>query len=446
MIQKMQRRFIFITMSCISFIFILILLVLNISMTISSRRQGYDMLLNFAQRKVSMDQAFEDASLGENQNAPEDTNAPDNMPVPKELPDFSSNNASETNFAGFDQRPEHNERNNWFNDIRIFSVIYDSEGNIIQISTGSNPDLTEDELSAIADKINIETDAKGVISGYLYITVQTDDGSGIYFLDYTPEKGMSNQLLRTCLWIGLAGILVILIPVIFLSRWVARPVQLAFDKQKQFIADASHELKTPLTIITTNAEVLESSIPGNKWLAHILEQSSRMKLLINNLLELAKLDSYQEKQDFISIDLSKTVKNAALSFESMAFEYEKTFSIEIEDGITMHGNDNSIRQLVTILLDNAFKYSNNKGEIQLNLSTHGEKKQLLVHNTGKGIPVEDQKHIFERFYRSDSSRSRESGGYGLGLSIAQAIVDAHKGHIHVKSDGETYTTFIISFP
>ena len=134
---------------------------------------------------------------------------------------------------------------------------------------------------------------------------------------------MSMQLWRICLWVGLAGMMIILIPVIFLSQWIAKPVQLTFDRQKQFIADASHELKTPLTIITTNAEVLENTLPDNKWLNYILEQSSRMKLLINSLLDLARLDSGTKKNAFQSFDLSKAVRKTALSFESLAYEYEK---------------------------------------------------------------------------------------------------------------------------
>ena len=287
---------------------------------------------------------------------------------------------------------------------------------------------------------------KGEISDYLYLYIPSEEGVSIYFLDYGPEREMSMQLWRMCLWVGLAGMMIILIPVIFLSRWIAKPVQLAFDKQKQFIADASHELKTPLTIITTNAEVLENTLPDNKWLHYILEQSKRMKVLINNLLDLARLDSGNEKAFFQSFDLSKTVRKAALSFESLAYEYEKNYIWEIADGLSLYGNEENIKQLVTILLDNAFKYSNAKGYIAISLTQSAEKKQLLIHNTGKGIDIKDQKRIFERFYRIDSSRSRQSGGYALGLSIAESIVKNHKGQISVKSDGKSYTDFCILLP
>ena len=171
-----------------------------------------------------------------------------------------------------------------------------------------------------------------------------------------------------------------------------------------------------------------------------------MKNLINSLLELARLDAYSDTGSYLTFDLSRAVKNAALSFESLAFEYEKSYSMEIEDGFSLHGNETHIKQLVTILLDNAFKYSDEHGTVRICLSAHGDKKMLLVSNTGKGISPEDQKHIFERFYRSDSSRNRQYGGYGLGLSITQSIVKAHKGHISVKSDGQSFTEFVVILP
>ena len=172
-----------------------------------------------------------------------------------------------------------------------------------------------------------------------------------------------------------------------------------------------------------------------------------MKVLINDLLSLARLDSYAAKQDFLPMDLSSTVKNAALSFESLAFEYGKQFTMEIQDGLTLNGNEGNIRQLVTILLDNAFKYSGEHGTVNISLSSHGKdkKKILLVRNTGNGIPAEDQKHIFERFYRSEASRNRKYGGYGLGLAIASSIVTVHKGQLTVKSDEATYTAFTATF-
>lgn len=392
MIKKLQHRFIIITMAGVVSIFLLILIVLNISVNYSATKRGYDLLLQHSQR-------------------PEEK-----MPGRK-----------------------------WFDDMRILYVVYDKQGTLQTLSTGGNPAMTEAALTALAQKALSSADEKGRIQGYLYLLCQEDTETRIYFLDYTPEREMSMRLLWICLWVGLLGILVIFVLVLFLSRWVVRPVQLAFHKQKQFIADASHELKTPLTIITTNAEVLQSSLPGNKWLSYILEQSGRMKSLINSLLELARLDAYESGAESSFFDFSKAVQNAALSFESLAYEYHKTYTTEITEGMRLYGNETAIRQLVTILLDNAFKYSDEKGTILLKLSAQGDKKILLVHNTGNGIPKEEQKRVFERFYRSEASRNRQYGGYGLGLSIADAIVKAHKGHISLKSDGLSYTEFVVIF-
>ena len=384
MIKKLQHRFILITMSCIGFIFLLVLLILNFSMTAASRNRGFHLLAEHIQKK--------------NTSKP---HAGRHLPPDETPPGFIEGH-----------RP-----NDWFNDMRIFSVTYNSSGEVSEVSTNNNPNLSESSLLSLADAILKKPKDKGIISGYLYLYIPSEEGISIYFLDYAPEREMSMQLWSICLWVGLAGMLIILIPVIFLSRWIAKPVQLAFDRQKQFIADASHELKTPLTIITTNAEVLENTLPDNKWLNYILEQSGRMK-----------------------------IRKTALSFESLAYEHEKKYVQDIANGLSFYGNEENIKQLVTILLDNAFKYSDINGRITITLTQSAEKKRLLVHNTGKGIDIKDQKHIFERFYRIDNSRSRQSGGYGLGLAIAQSIVEKHNGHIGVKSDGQNFTEFWVLLP
>ena len=163
-------------------------------------------------------------------------------------------------------------------------------------------------------------------------------------------------------------------------------------------------------------------------------------------MDLARLDAYDKTMDFMDFDLSKAIKNTALSFESLAFEYGKAYEMNIAGGILFHGNESSLKQLTTILLDNAFKYSEPKGNINVSLKQHGEKRILTVKNSGNPIPKEEQKRIFERFYRSDTSRSRETGGYGLGLSIAASIVNNHKGYISVSSDELTGTCFTITIP
>lgn len=410
MIKKMRYQFILVTMASISFIFILILTVINISMTLSSRRQGYELLWHIAR-------------MPENQTPP--------TPEQNSTPDAHPHNP----VGGFDS-------------YRSFSVTYDSNGNITEIVYNKDFDLTEASIRTLAMDVLTHRNAsnEGISSKYLYIIKEKESGMQIFFLDYSLEKNISLRLFWTCLYIGLIGILFLFVLVVFLSKWIVKPVQTAFLKQKQFITDASHELKTPLTIITANAEVLAATLHENKWVSHILSQTTRMNLLIKNLLELARLDNCDAALNFADFNISKAITNTALSFESLAYEYGKTYHIDVTEGIYMYGNENAVKQLLTILLDNAFKYSDPHGTITVSLRQHGDKRIINVKNTGNPIPKEEQKRIFERFYRSDTSRSRETGGYGLGLSIASSIAAAHKGHITVSNDSTSGTCFTITMP
>lgn len=412
MIRKLRFKFIAVTMASIGCLFAFILLTINIFMTVSSRNQGYHILENAA-------------FLPDSKNS-----------VQTDLPSEESSGRKPP-FLPPDPR---------FQDaFRVFSVICSPDGTVQELIYHPDSGMTDDNVSALFEKTIRKgldkTPPRGVISSrYLYLIRQTDSGQiQIYFLDYSLEHDMSHRLFFLCLLAGSGGILVLFICVWFLSGWMVLPVQRAFEQQKQFIADASHELKTPLTIITANAEVLSATVGKNKWLSNILAQSQRMNALIRDLLDLAKLDFAAPQSDFAQFNLSSAVSAAALFFESCAFETHKTFRMDIAENIMFFGNESALRQLTSILLDNAFKYSGEGEAVTISLAQKGEKKILTVYNTGKGIPQEDQKHIFERFYRSDSSRSRESGGYGLGLSIAKSIVESHGGSISVKSDGKTYT-------
>lgn len=409
MIKKLKRRFIAITMTGSCLIFVLVLSTINISMMMSSRRQGYRILHGFAKSTQELP----------NLNPPPD--APD---------DFVRDS------------------------MRIFSVSFDRDGKIMEANLDEEHYLNQDGIPALARTVFNQyapelSERQGRVDHYLYLSQpQSDGGRRIIFLDYSFEREMADRLLRLCLWIGLPGLLVILGLVIFLSRWVSQPVQMAFDRQKQFIADASHELKTPLAIITTNAEVLKNSGHDSRWLDHIVEQSARMAGLINNLLDLTRLDEARLTLGFGHFNLSKTVESAALSFESIAFETDRQYTVKIADGLSLWGHSDSIRQLTMILLDNAFHYTKSRDEIRLDLAEGSDNKAakvLTVWNSGGGIPVTEGERIFERFYRYDSSRSRETGGYGLGLAIAKAIVDAHHGQIRMDSDGESYVRFTVLF-
>ncbi|WP_201002880.1 sensor histidine kinase [Paenibacillus glycanilyticus] len=286
---------------------------------------------------------------------------------------------------------------------------------------------------------------------WAYDVQQVMDGYSVVFLDVTNQ----HQFLMTLLYTFLAVGFIMLIVIYFTSRYFANrsiaPVKEAFDKQKRFIADASHELRTPLAVINTNADVLLSNNDDlirnqEKWLHHIKSETERMRTLTSDLLYLTQMDDARENVIFAPFNLSEAVESVILTLEAVIFEKDIALSYDISPELSINGNVEQMKQVTLILLDNAIKYTNAKGKIDLTLKKHGSEVVLNVTNSGEGIPPEHLGKIFDRFYRADASRSRKHGGYGLGLAIAKAIVEQHKGKIHARSvPGET-TSFSVQLP
>lgn len=277
------------------------------------------------------------------------------------------------------------------------------------------------------------------------------EGSRIVFLDITSRQGILTNLIYTFLIVAA----IMLFVIFFISRFFAnksiKPIKEAFYKQKQFIGDASHELKTPLAVINTNVEVLlsngkETINSQSKWLNYIKSEVERMTKLTNDLLYLTQIDYSDSKTIYSNINLSDTVESVILTMEALIFENHITFDYCIEPNLKIYGNVEQVKQVVMILLDNAIKYTNNKGSITLNLEKTHNNIILVVTNTGIGVSEEHIDKIFDRLYRVDKARSRNIGGYGLGLSIAKAIVEQHGGKISVKSIKDVSTTFTIEWP
>ena len=229
-----------------------------------------------------------------------------------------------------------------------------------------------------------------------------------------------------------------------LTKWLVKPVTDIFNKQKQFIYDASHELKTPLAVIMASADNLESNLEEKKWLNNIKSESDRMNKLVTNLLELARSENMIEQHNYCAINLSKIVEISVLTFESLIFENDLRIEYDISKDIVIMGDSDKLKELIGILLDNAIKHSYAKSKIVVKLFKEKDGINLIVQNRGKAIPPSDYDKIFERFYRSDESRKRSDNRYGLGLAIAKNIALAHKGKISV-SCGGGYTTFKIVF-
>lgn len=331
-----------------------------------------------------------------------------------------------------------------------FVLHLDQSGNLAAAASAYYDLSDETFLAELISAVSASDNPVGVIAQYdlRFSRINTPRGQTLVFADMSTENTILTGLLRNCCIIALASFLVFLVISILLARWAIRPVEDAWQQQRQFVADASHELKTPLTVITTNAELLQNQDcgdeSGTRCVENILTMTTQMRGLVESLLELARVDSGEDKADAATVDLSQLISDAVLPFEPLFFEKALLLEEEIDPGIHLKGSPSHLRQLPDILLDNAMKYSDPNTTVHLRLKRHGAHALLSVSNAGQQIPPEDLKNIFKRFYRADKARSR-TGSYGLGLAIAQSIVDSHHGRIWAES-ADGINTFFIQLP
>lgn len=324
-----------------------------------------------------------------------------------------------------------------------FLCFANAEGTLMRLDGTEN--YTEDDAQTMLDYVLEKGKTDGWYGSLQYFRKDYDRGTLVVFSDRSAEQLLLHKVLLVSILVFLLMEGVVFFLTMILTKRAMRPMQETFERQRQFISDAGHELKTPLTIISANVDILHDEIGENKWLSYIQSQAERMRVLVGEMMNLTKLEMGDKKKDFVDFSLSEAVSGAALPFEGQAFEQEKQLELEIQEDISYHGNPDQIKQLVGIFMDNALKYSKEHGEIRVTLQQVQNKKTLKVYNTGKGIPESEKEKIFQRFYRSDASRARATGGYGLGLSIAQSIADAHKIRIQVESEYEHWICFILTF-
>ena len=332
-----------------------------------------------------------------------------------------------------------------------FTLQISARGDILAIGGGYYDLSDEDFLQSLISSVYSSDDRVGIIDEYYlrYYRVARGTSQCIVFADISSEIATLRSLLKTCALIGGASFALFFAVSLLLAKWAVKPVDAAWRQQRQFVADASHELKTPLTVIMTNAELLQqpeySGEERSRFSDNILTMSRQMRTLVEALLELARADSGRESAAFAELDLSALVSDSALLFEPVFYESGLEFESKIEEGVRTRGSDSYMKQTVEILLDNARKYSDKPGRVALALQRQGKGRCLLtVSNPGADIPRAELQNIFKRFYRLDRSRSRD-GSYGLGLSIAESAVKAQGGRIWAESrDG--IITFSIVLP
>lgn len=413
MISKLKKKFIFINMICVTVILI----------------TAFGAVLAASYARIENDSRLELKATADRSNRMDDKN--------KLILEIGAP-------KGFEKQPTN---------FTIFTVKLD-ELNQIDTLLGDNVEVSDEVLQEIVTKSLESNKTTGFLWEYSlrYMVNHNQGGNAIIYYDLSNDISSMFHLVKNCLFVGVASFLAFFLISVYLANWALRPVEASWESQRQFIADASHELKTPLTVILANADILSAHKKDTiehqyKWIEYIKAEASHMSGLVNDLLFLAKSDAARENIIFTEVNLSDIMWNCYLPFESLAFEQEKNLEADISSDIMMQGDAGKLKQLIMILLDNACKYTEKNGSIKVCLYQKMEKNKiyLTVNNSGKPIAGEHLNHLFERFYRAEESRAREKGGYGLGLSIAKTITEMHKGKISVKSNKEEGTTFYVTF-
>ena len=348
---------------------------------------------------------------------------------------LSNNKGMFPDFGGgkFDKFPPHMSPELPY-ESRYFSVLLDENAKVIFVDISRISVVSADMAKSYALSAIVSQKDTGFIEDFRFNVTSENGGTRITFLDCGRKLAAFRDFLFASIVMSLAGLAIAFLVIFFFAGKIIRPMAESYKKQKRFITDAGHEIKTPLTIINANADVLEMETGENECISDIKQQTARLAKLTNNLIYLARMEEAENTLTITEIPVSELVRDTASSFKTLAQTMEKEVALEIAPMLSMKGNESAIEQLVTILMDNALKYSPRGGKIRLTLGKQGKNICLAVQNdTLTPLPREQLDLLFERFYRADSSHNSATGGHGIGLSIAQAIVNAHGGKIRAES-------------
>ena len=427
MIKTLRRKFIAITM--VSVVLVLCGLIgtmdiLNYKRTMENIRQEMDFLKTYdgdlSQFKNERRLAFEDQDTLQ-----KDGEMPPQNPQEMGEPVWNRMN-QETPFS-----------------LRYFTVTVDANGTVVAENTNDIIMVDEATAKAMAQKLVKENKTTGFYDNYYYdvldVTVDEATCTMYLFLNANEKLESFRSFRNISFFISLLGVALVFVLVVIFSKIVTKPMAESYEKQKHFITDASHEIKTPLAIIEANTEVLELTEGENEWLKSIRNQIERLTSLTEKLVFLSRMDEENTKLEMREMSLSQTVKEVAESFLPVAKAKGKTIDIFVKENITCVGNEETLSQAVSLLVDNALKYANEGGKIEVRLqSAPKNKKEISVYNTLDEIEIGNHDEYFERFYRRDASRNSKTGGHGIGLSVVKAIIAAHKGKVSCESkDGKS---------
>lgn len=425
MIRRLRRKLIGVVMLSLTVILIIVVGAINI--------------VSYRQITAQADRVLD--ILQENQGK-----FPDKLPQPPQddagKPPYAGNHDFITEDTPFESR--------------YFVVNVNTSGEISQLDTGHIASISAGDAKSYGEEVLQAGKTSGYCDSYRYRVSDTDNGKQIIFLYRYSELHTAGNQLAASLAVAVVVLVTMFLLVSLLSRRIVRPMEENMEKQKQFITDASHELKTPLAIISANAEVLEMIEGKSEWTESIRNQTGRMSELVQNLVTLSRMEEENIHTVFTDFSLSDAVSETAEPFGTLAESKGLQLQTEIAGQITFCGDEKSIRQMLSILLDNAVKYAVKDNEteqkekkadrrILVSLSRQGNYAILAVSNAVEEMP-EKPERLFDRFYRADESRTRESGGYGIGLAVARAAAEAHKGKITAEKESEHRIAFQVRLP
>lgn len=337
--------------------------------------------------------------------------------------------------------------------IPVATYAVNDDGTLTAMDERTTASIAESVLAQAATALANVPDGSGTLDN-LGLFYQKRTANGTTYLAFADMSAASSwqQLALTLAGVGLLALAAFFVVSVFFSRWALRPVAHAWDQQRRFVADASHDLKTPLTVILANTSILmehpERSVASqSQWVESTQHEAECMQELVGDLLLLAQVDEGgNARRDFARVDLSDLVEGELLQFESVAFERGITLDGSIETDLTTQGDETRLRRLTSTLLDNACKYANDGGSVRVTLRRADKRLELSVHNTGPAISPDDLPHVFDRFFRADKARTGSESGSGLGLAIAHGIAEEHGGTLTATSSEDRGTTFTASLP
>ena len=455
MFKKTRRKIILSIMGSLIFLFCAALSVIMVASYQELRQKNTDMLERYvnlyylerqtgdpegqdADSKAGQPPEDRGSDLRPDQPPPEDGSVPppeDGSSSPPDIPSADGGPGVQREKSPLEKEPDYQLST-------FYSVALDENGTVLAVDDGDKEVYSEDDLVRIAKEILAENKSSGKTDHLIYIVSQRPGYSLVAFMDNTVAEGSMSTLLRNFLIVGGAAVVVLFFISFVIASRIVRPLEENDRKQKRFISDASHELKTPVAVISTNAELLSREIGNNEWLDNIQYENERMDVLIKQLLDLSRTENAEVPME--QLDFSRLVAGETLAFETLAFDNGKEIQSDVEDGIMLTGNRIQLTQLISVLLDNAIRHSTGP-EIRISLKRQGHHAVLNVVNDGDDIPRDKMEHLFDRFYRVDEARSSEGQHYGLGLSIAKAVAEKHGGSIHV-SCHEGKVLFAVSVP